>query len=78
MTAKDKFLSIGYRLWEGNNSTILLYQKEIGEKISIRFNLLEKTISIFSYPDNDVYEQEIILDIKEIEAIQLQIKELNW
>lgn len=80
-SAKEMFKKLGYKLWEGSSEQIIVYQKETR---TIRFNLVqtcyldEKTISIFHSLDEDVYEQEVILTLDELKAINKQVEELGW
>lgn len=80
-TAKDMFEELGYKLWKGYCKDIIVYEKE---DRCIRFNLTdtcyldEKTISIFHPLDESVYEQEVVLTLNELKAINKQVEELRW
>ncbi len=78
MTTEEIFNELGFKKWSSED--VLLWQRS---KLGIRFNLKEKpyltknSISIFFEPDEDIYEQEIVLTYDELQAINKQIEELG-
>lgn len=76
MKAEERFEKLGYKLWKGKTDTFLLYQNT-KNGYSIRFNIEEKSVSIFYNPDEDVYSQEIEMPFELFEAINQQMKEIG-
>lgn len=72
MTAKEMFEELGYEYF--NNGLRITYQEFIKSECKvIEFDLKKKTMLLA-----DDSEEVVILNSKEIQAINKQIEELRW
>ena len=71
------FEKLEYKLQEGETNAFLLY-RDSKDRCSVRFNIKEKSVSIFYNPDEDVYSQEIVMSLELFKAINKQVEELGW
>ena len=78
MTAEILFNKLGYS--RKLDDDYVLYIKEINDcMIEIAFDFNTKQIEFYCHSVDDMeYRYDLTLDLKEVEAINLQIKELGW